>query len=55
VLFYLPTGLAETPSAGTGAMLRPDTLQRYAAAAGFRQVEVLPIAHELWRFYRLYP
>lgn len=55
VLFCLPTGMAETPSAGTGAVMRLDTLQRYAAAAGFREVEVLPIVHDLWRFYRLYP
>jgi hypothetical protein len=55
VLFCLPTGMAETPSAGTGAVMRLSTLQRYAAEAGFRQVEVLPIAHDFWRFYRLYP
>jgi 2-polyprenyl-3-methyl-5-hydroxy-6-metoxy-1,4-benzoquinol methylase len=55
VLFCLPTGMAETPSAGTGAVMRPDTLQRYAVEAGFREVEVLPIVHDLWRFYRLYP
>src|SRR5262249_18807111 len=55
VLFCLPTGLAETPSAGTGAVMRPHTLQQYAAAAGFCHVEVLPIGHDLWRFYRLYP
>jgi 2-polyprenyl-3-methyl-5-hydroxy-6-metoxy-1,4-benzoquinol methylase len=55
VLFCLPTGMAETPSAGTGAVMRPDTLQQYAAEAGFREVKVLPITHDLWRFYRLYP
>jgi 2-polyprenyl-3-methyl-5-hydroxy-6-metoxy-1,4-benzoquinol methylase len=55
VLFCLPTGMAETPSAGTGAVMRPDTLQQYAAEAGFLEVEVLPIVHDLWRFYRLYP
>ena len=55
VLFCLPTGMAEAPSAGTGAVMRLDTLQRYAAEAGLREVEVLPIVHDLWRFYRLYP
>jgi SAM-dependent methyltransferase len=55
VLFCLPTGLAETPSAGTGAVMRFNTLQQYATEAGFRGVEVLPIEHDLWRFYRLYP
>jgi hypothetical protein len=31
------------------------TLQRYAAEAGFRRVEVLPIERFFLRFYRLYP
>jgi hypothetical protein len=55
VLFCLPTGMAETPSAGTGAVMRLNTLPQYATEAGFRGVEVLPIEHDLWRFYRLYP
>lgn len=53
VLFCLPTGMADPPSAGTGAVMRPDTLRRYAREAGFGAVEVLPIENELWRFYRL--
>jgi SAM-dependent methyltransferase len=53
VLFCLPTGMADQPSAGTGAVMRPDTLRGYARAAGFRDVEVLPIENDLWRFYRL--
>jgi 2-polyprenyl-3-methyl-5-hydroxy-6-metoxy-1,4-benzoquinol methylase len=55
VLHCLPVGLAETPSAGTGTLMRPDTLRRYATDAGFRDVEVLPIEDDLWRFYRLRP
>ena len=51
----LPTGMAETPSAGTGVVMRLNTLQQYATEAGFRGVEVLPIEHDLWCFYRLYP
>ena len=27
----------------------------YAEQAGFAQVEVLPIEHDFWRFYRLLP
>jgi 2-polyprenyl-3-methyl-5-hydroxy-6-metoxy-1,4-benzoquinol methylase len=55
VLHCLPVGLAETPSAGTGTLMRPDTLRGYATEAGFRAVDILPIEHDLWRFYRLRP
>lgn len=54
VLFCLPTGLADALSAGTGTVMRPGTLRQYAAEAGFRSVEILPIEHDLWRFYRLH-
>jgi SAM-dependent methyltransferase len=53
VLCCLPVGLADTPSAGTGTVMRTDTLRRYAADAGFADFEVLPIEHEVFRFYRL--
>jgi SAM-dependent methyltransferase len=53
VLFCLPTGMADQPSAGTGAVMRPDTLRSYAITAGFRDVETLPIENDFWRFYRL--
>jgi 2-polyprenyl-3-methyl-5-hydroxy-6-metoxy-1,4-benzoquinol methylase len=49
----LPNGLAERPSAATGAVMRPDTLKRYAMAAGFDEVEVLPLELGLLRFYAL--
>jgi 2-polyprenyl-3-methyl-5-hydroxy-6-metoxy-1,4-benzoquinol methylase len=55
VLHCLPVSLVEQPSAGTGMVMRPDTLRRYADEAGFREVESLPIEHDLWRFYRLRP
>ena len=55
VLCCLPVGLAESPSVGTGTVMRTDTLRRYAAEAGFADVEVLPIEHEVFRFYRLHP
>jgi len=45
--------LADQPSAATGTVMRPDTLRRYAMAAGFREVEVLGIEHAFFRFYRL--
>jgi hypothetical protein len=36
-------------------VIRADTVRRYAADAGFREVEVLPIENDFWRFYRLVP
>jgi 2-polyprenyl-3-methyl-5-hydroxy-6-metoxy-1,4-benzoquinol methylase len=53
VLHCLPASLAETPSAGIGTVMRPPTLRRLAAEAGFREVEILPIENDFWRFYRL--
>jgi len=52
VLLCLHNGLADGP-AGTGTVMRPATLHRYAREAGFRDIQVLPIEHDLWRFYRL--
>ncbi|GAA3447114.1 class I SAM-dependent methyltransferase [Planomonospora venezuelensis] len=55
LLVCLPDGMAHRPSAGTGTVMRPDTLRRYAAEAGFRDVEILPIEDfGFWRFYRLH-
>jgi 2-polyprenyl-3-methyl-5-hydroxy-6-metoxy-1,4-benzoquinol methylase len=53
ILHCLPVGMAERPSAGTGTVMRPATLRRYATEAGFSRVEILPIENDLWRFYRL--
>jgi 2-polyprenyl-3-methyl-5-hydroxy-6-metoxy-1,4-benzoquinol methylase len=53
ILHCLPVGMVEQPSAATGTVMRTDTLRRYAEAAGFRAVEVLPIEHDFFRFYRL--
>jgi SAM-dependent methyltransferase len=53
VLFCLPTGLADAPSAGTGTVMRPATLQAYATEAGFGDLQILPIENPFWRFYRL--
>ncbi len=55
VLHCLPVGMAEQPSAGTGTLMRPETLRVYAEQAGFRDVEILPIENDFWRFYRLTP
>ena len=52
----LPDGMSSQPSAGTGTVMRPDTLRSYAQQAGFRDLETLPIEDfGFWRFYRLLP
>lgn len=54
ILHCLPAGMVEQPSAATGTVMRVQTLQRYAQEAGFGRVEILPIEHFFFRFYRLY-
>jgi SAM-dependent methyltransferase len=49
----LPDALSTRPSVGTGTVMRPSTLAGYAADAGFAGVEVLPVEHDFFRFYRL--
>ena len=53
VLHCLPVGRVDTPSEATGTVMRPSTLEGYARRAGFTSVDVLPIEHDLFRFYRL--
>ena len=53
VLFCLPVGMNEQPSAGTGTVMRPNTLRRYARDAGFSDIEILDIDLPLQRYYRL--
>jgi SAM-dependent methyltransferase len=49
----LADGMSHQPSAATGTVMRPSTLRGYAAEAGFADVEVLDIANDFFRFYRL--
>jgi hypothetical protein len=55
VLHCLPVGMSEEESAGTGALFRPSTMRRYAEEAGFSEVQVPPIEHDMFRFYVLVP
>jgi SAM-dependent methyltransferase len=55
ILHCLAVGLLDDDSAGTGTVIRPDTVRAYAIDAGFDRVDVLPIEHDFWRFYRLVP
>ncbi|HXL63211.1 MAG TPA: SAM-dependent methyltransferase, partial [Mycobacterium sp.] len=52
-LHCLPVGMVDSPSAGTGTVMRPATLRRYAVEAGFSSVDILPIELDVWRFYLL--
>jgi len=50
----LPAGRdAHQPSKATGTVMRPSTFRGYALEAGFGDVEILPLEHDLFRFYRL--
>jgi SAM-dependent methyltransferase len=53
VLHCLPAGRTHVHSAATGTVMRRDTFEGYAAAAGFASVTVLPIEHPFFRFYSL--
>ncbi|MDQ6773877.1 MAG: class I SAM-dependent methyltransferase [Candidatus Dormibacteraeota bacterium] len=55
VLHCLAVGMLDQDPAGTGTVIRPDTVRRYAAEAGFSRVDVLSIEDDFWRFYRLVP
>ena len=52
-LHCLPTALTDPPAAGTGTIMRTPVFRSYAQAAGFEDVDVLPIENDFWRFYRL--
>jgi SAM-dependent methyltransferase len=53
LLHCLPVGMTEASAAGTGKVMRPDTLRGYARDAGFREVTTLPIDDAWSAFYRL--
>jgi 2-polyprenyl-3-methyl-5-hydroxy-6-metoxy-1,4-benzoquinol methylase len=53
VLGCLPAVMGDPHTAATGAVMRPETLRRYATDAGFTRVEVLPAQTEEFRFYLL--
>ena len=49
----LTDSMSSRPSVATGTVMRPATLEGYARAAGFAGIEVLPVDHDFFRFYRL--
>ena len=55
VFHCLPVGMVGEGAAGTGTVIRPQTVKDYTRQAGFASCEVLPIEHDFWRFYLLRP
>jgi SAM-dependent methyltransferase len=55
ILHCLPVGMVGEGAAGTGTVMRSDTVRRYGEEAGFGGFEVLPIDNDFYRFYRLTP
>lgn len=49
----LPESMSSQPSLATGTAMHPSTLRKYAAEAGFSEVEILPIENDFFRFYHL--
>jgi hypothetical protein len=55
VMHCLPVGMVGENAAGTGTVMREDTVRDYAQQAGFAAFEVAPIENDFWRFYLLTP
>lgn len=55
IFHCLPVGMVGDGAAGTGTVMRADTVRRYAREAGFGSCEVLAIENDFYRFYRLVP
>ncbi|HWC12683.1 MAG TPA: methyltransferase [Acidimicrobiales bacterium] len=55
ILHCLPAGRDAEHSVATGTVMRPAVFRHYATQAGFSDVEVLPIEHPMFRFYRPIP
>jgi 2-polyprenyl-3-methyl-5-hydroxy-6-metoxy-1,4-benzoquinol methylase len=53
VFHCLPVGMIGDGAAGTGTVMRAQTVKDYAEQAGFASCEVLPIETDFWRFYLL--
>jgi ubiquinone/menaquinone biosynthesis C-methylase UbiE len=55
VLLCLPQSMAYPGSVATGAAMTPSTFKNYAKEAGFSKIDILPVDHFIWQFYRLEP
>ncbi len=54
VLWCLPQGRVEPDSEAVGTVMTPSRFRRIAQDAGWSDIEILPIDHPFWRFYRLH-
>ena len=55
VLLCLPQSMTYPDSVATGAAMTPSTFKNYAKEAGFSKIDILPVDHLIWQFYRLEP
>jgi SAM-dependent methyltransferase len=53
VLWCLPQGRVEPDSEAVGTVMRTGRFRGIARRAGWSDIEILPIEHPFWRFYRL--
>ena len=53
VLWCLPQGRVEPDSEAVGTVMPASQFRRIARQAGWSDIEILPIDHSFWRFYRL--
>jgi SAM-dependent methyltransferase len=53
VLWCLPQGRVEPNSEAVGTVMPASRFRRIAQDAGWSDIEILPIDHPFWRFYRL--
>ncbi len=54
-LWCLPQGRVGPAPEPVGTLIRPETMRDLAHRAGYIGVQILPIEHPFWRFYRLTP
>jgi SAM-dependent methyltransferase len=55
IFHCLPVGMVGEGAAGTGTVMRADTVRGYAEQAGLGRFEVLPIENDFYRFYLMAP
>lgn len=54
-IWCLPQGRVGPDPEPVGTLIRPDTMRDLAWRAGYAGIEIVPIEHPFWRFYRLTP
>jgi SAM-dependent methyltransferase len=54
-IWCLPQGRVGADPEPVGAVIRPADMRDLARRAGFARVDIVPIEHPFWRFYRLTP